>query len=328
MEELKMATATAPFVPDGHFYSPVVDVGEVERDQARIWPEPGPTELPGIDFNRASHRKILSVDFPRYYGDYYYPLEEPAGEPTRFYERNWQYGDLDSRLLFVLLRALRPRRMIEIGSGFSSLLTADVNRRYLGGALDFTCIEPYPRQFLRDGVPGISRLIVERVQDVPVDRLALDAGDILFIDSSHVSKTGSDVNHLFFNVLPRLKPGVHVHVHDIFLPHDYHREWVLEGRSWNEQFLLQAMLTFTRAWKVLFSARYAWWAMRDELAEALGGKAIPGHSIWLTRTRAVDRRFPPIGGEEPGLQGWVKRAVGRFVPGVGAIARLVQGARA
>ncbi len=79
-----MATATEPFVPNGHFYSPVLDVDEVERDRLRIWPEPNPTELPGIDFNRASHQRILSHDFPRFYADYQYPITEPANDPTRF----------------------------------------------------------------------------------------------------------------------------------------------------------------------------------------------------------------------------------------------------
>ncbi len=192
--------------------------------------------------------------------------------------------------------------MIEIGSGFSSLLTADVNRRFLGGALDFTCIEPFPRQFLRNGVPGITRLIVERVQDGVPARAARgsEPGDILVIDSSHVTKTGSDVNHIYFNVLPRLAPGVHVHIHDIFLPYDYPEQWVREGRSWNEQYILQAMLTHTRAWSILFSTRYAWWTLRDELAQTLGGTAIPGHSIWFTRTGPVDRRSPLIGRRPPG----------------------------
>ena len=198
-----MATATEPFAPNGHFYSPVVDVDEVERDHERIWPGTGAESI-GIDYNRNGHARILASEFPRFLGDYRYPRDEPAGDPTQFYELNGQYADLDSRVLYVLLRSLRPGKMIEVGSGFSSLLTADVNRRYLGGSLDFTCIEPYPRQFLRDGVPGISRLIEARIQDVPVESLGLEAGDILFIDSSHVSKTGSDVNHLYFEVLPRL----------------------------------------------------------------------------------------------------------------------------
>jgi hypothetical protein len=102
-----------------------------------------------------------------------------------------------------MLRARRPRRLIEVGSDFSSLLTADVNRRFLDGALDFTCIEPYPREFLKRGVPGIARLVESRVERVGLGTFAaLEPGDVLFIDSSHVAKTGSDVNFLYFEVLP------------------------------------------------------------------------------------------------------------------------------
>jgi predicted O-methyltransferase YrrM len=285
-----MATATRPLYPDGHFYSPVVDVDEAERDRGRIWPEPGPTGVHGIDFNRAGHLKVLNREFPRYYPDYQYPRARPDDDPTAFYEPNGQYGALDSRVLFVLLRSLRPKRMVEVGSGFSTLLTADVNRRFLGGGLEFTCVEPYPPAFLLDGggVPGVSRLIVARVQDVPVAELTrLGAGDVLFIDSSHVAKTGSDVNHLFFEVLPRLRPGVVVHVHDVFLPDDYPEAWVREGRSWNEQYLDRALLTFSSAYRVLFGSRYACAALAGELTRALGGRFLRGHALWLVRTRLL-----------------------------------------
>src|SRR5262249_1946304 len=152
----------------------------------------------------------------------------------------------------VLLRYWQPRRLIEIWSGYSTLLSADVNRRFLGGSMQLTCIEPYPREFLRRGIPGVTRLIEKKAQDVELDVFAeLEAGDVLFIDSSHVSKTGSDVNRIYFEIVPRLRPGVHVHVHDIFLPDDYPREWVLgENRSWNEQYLLRALLMYSTRFRV------------------------------------------------------------------------------
>jgi len=123
--------------------------------------------------------------------------------------------------------------MIEVGSGFSSLLIADVNTRFLNNSCKFQCIEPYPREFLVGGVAGVSELIVQKVQDIPPGYFeTLDEGDILFIDSSHVCKTGSDVNFLYFEILPRLKPGVLIHIHDIFLPLEYPQEWVIdENRS-------------------------------------------------------------------------------------------------
>ena len=121
----------------------------------------------------------------------------------------------------MLLRAWRPSRIIEVGSGYSTLLIADVARRFLDGTTRITAIEPYPRPFLaKIGV----ELIEARVQDVPPAVFdVLERGDVLFIDSSHVAKTCSDVNHLFFEILPRLKPGVRIHVHDVFLPADTRR---------------------------------------------------------------------------------------------------------
>ena len=229
--------------PNGHFYSPVVDPREVALRADRLWPEK--PECLGIDFEPARHRDILRNARRTICRRYDYPemLEET---PTldRFFTRNSQFGWLDSRVLFAFLNEWRPRRMIEVGSGYSSLLVADVNRRFLGNALDFTCIEPYPREFLKQRIEGITRVIETKVQDVdPAEFERLDAGDVLFIDSSHVAKTGSDVNHLVFEIFPRLRRGVRIHIHDIFLPAEYPKDWVLgENRSWNEQYVIRALL--------------------------------------------------------------------------------------
>jgi hypothetical protein len=271
--------------PNGHFYSPIVD--PTELDAARLWPER--PEIPGIDFDDASHEHILREVFPCFIADYDYPehLEETP-ELSQFYTQNSQFSWLDSRTLFVLMRKWRPRRLIEVGSGFSTLLAADVNRRFLGGAADITCIEPYPREFLRNRVDGVSRLIEEKVQNVPLAEFdKLQAGDVLFIDSSHVAKTGSDVNFLYFEVLPRLVPGVRVHIHDIFLPHDYPREWIIdENRSWNEQYLLRALLMHSNAFRVVFGCSYAFWRFPELVRVALAhpqGNAFAGGSFWIER---------------------------------------------
>jgi len=195
---------------------------------------------------------------------------------------------MDSRALFAMLRELRPARMIEVGSGFSSLLTADVNRRHLDGGLDFRCVEPFPRPFLRQGVPGITEVMVTKVQQLPGPWFAerLGPGDVLFIDSSHVVKTGSDAAHLYLQVLPLLAPGVVVHVHDVFLPHDYPRPWVLEdARSWSEQYLVQAMLVFGDTFEVLFGSAAAATMHPDLVADVLGGPVWGGGSLWLRKRR-------------------------------------------
>lgn len=271
---------------NGHFYSPIVNPAEL--DAARLWPER--PEILGIDFNDAGHERILREAFPRFLGQYDYPehLDETS-ELTQFYTQNSQFSWLDSRALYVLLQEWRPRRLIEVGSGFSTLLSADVNRRFLDNTLEITCIEPYPREFLRNPLIGLSRLIEQKVQDVALDEFAaLEAGDILFIDSSHVAKTGSDVNFLYFDVLPRLKRGVRVHIHDIFLPHDYPRDWVIdENRSWNEQYLLRALLMHSSGFRVIFGCSYAYWRFPELVRAALAhplGHAFAGGSFWIERT--------------------------------------------
>lgn len=274
--------------PDGHFYSPVVDPDELSKRRDELWP--ARPEVLGIDFNDASHLRILGETFPHYIGDYRYEERAPSAdqELDRFYTQNSQFSWLDSRSLFVLLREWRPRRIVEVGSGYSSLLMADVNRRFLDDRCEITCIEPYPRPFLIRGIPGLRRVIQEKVQAVPLSVFdELEAGDILFIDSSHVAKTGSDVNHLFFKVLPRLAAGVRVHVHDIFLPHDYPPDWVLgENRSWNEQYIVRALLMYSTAFRVVFGCSYAVHRFPDELSRALAlpdGRVFGGGSIWLER---------------------------------------------
>ncbi|MDA8018190.1 MAG: class I SAM-dependent methyltransferase [Thermoanaerobaculia bacterium] len=281
----EVPTETESAFPAGHFYSPVVNPADVERRRHRIWPE-SPT-VHGIDFGETSHRRVLTEIFPRFIGDYDYPDEAPAGdgETTGFFSGNSAFGWLDSRALFVLLRHWQPRRLIEVGGGYSSLLIADVNQRFLSGSLAITTIEPYPPTFLQRGLDG-GELLEERVEDVPTKVFErLESGDVLFIDSSHVAKTGSDVNFLIFEILPRLAPGVKIHVHDIFLPHDYPASWVLEeNRSWNEQYMVRALLMYSRAFRVVFGCSYAAHRFPDLVAEALAdGRVLGGGSLWIER---------------------------------------------
>jgi predicted O-methyltransferase YrrM len=275
-------------VPPGHFYSPIVDLDELHARSNAIWKEQ-PKDPIGIDFNQQSHRSILEHDFPRFMSHYdYAELLEESSELTQFFTQNTQFSWLDARALFVLLQTWRPNRIIEVGSGFSTLLMADVNRRFLEGGCEITSIEPFPRAFLRAENIGIHEVIEKKVQDVPLELFdQLEAGDLLFIDSSHVSKTGSDVNTLFLEVLPRLKPGVRVHIHDVFFPNDYLKDWVLvEGRSWNEQYLLQAFLTFNSGYKVLFGCNYAFVRFPERVLAALAhpsGHSFGGGSFYIER---------------------------------------------
>ncbi|MEO8367045.1 MAG: class I SAM-dependent methyltransferase [Pseudoxanthomonas sp.] len=285
LHALSRKMGVTDYAPSGHFYSPVLDRAEVAASEARLWP--AQPRLPaGIDFNDASHRHILETEFPRYIADFDY-TERGASIARGYFTDNPQFGWLDAKALFVLLRAWRPTRVIEVGSGHSSLLMADVNQRFHGGNMHITCIEPYPETFLQEADCGIDRLIQAKVQDVPLEEFdALAAGDVLFIDSSHVSKAGSDVNHLFFEVLPRLASGVRIHIHDVFLPFEYPRDWLLEqGRSWNEQYLLQALLMYNPVFAILFGSSYSAWKYPELMhhtivaAEAAAG----GGSLWIEK---------------------------------------------
>jgi hypothetical protein len=270
------------FVPSGHFYSPVISPREVKEAENRIWPEK--PKCIGIDFNETSHERMLNEVFPRYLNDFDYP-NEPEKDDS-FYIRNPQFSWLDARTLFVILRSVKPRRIIEVGSGYSSLLTADVNNRFFDNKIEFYCIEPFPRDFLLKEVAGIHKVIQKKVQDVPARFFdVLEEGDILFIDSSHVAKTGSDVNFLHFEILPRLRSGVYIHIHDIFLPHDYPKNWILDQhRSWNEQYIVQAMLMYSYGFEVYFSASFAFHNYRYLLQKLLKSEPFGGGSLWLRRT--------------------------------------------
>lgn len=270
--------------PIGHFYSPIANPADITARKERIFARRDGSL--GIDFREQAQLDLLT-DLASHVQGINYPVADPGDGQTYFYE-NDQFPALDAEILHAVLCHFRPTRMIEVGSGFSSLVTASVNRTFLGGALDFSCIEPHPRQFLIDGVDGINDLVVSRVEDVdPAYFDRLGDGDILFIDSSHVSKVGSDVNYLFFEVLPRLRPGVMVHVHDIFLPDEYPHDWVLaQNRNWNEQYLLQAFLQFNDKWEVLWASHLMITRHKNTIGNIfarvprLGG----GGSLWMRRT--------------------------------------------
>jgi hypothetical protein len=266
------------------FYSPVVDRGEALRDRERLWPDATP-EPPGIDMRAEGQIALLEAIRP-IAGDFSYPHKvEERRHPYEFHEDNGLFEGLDARMWFCLARHLRPQRIVEVGGGFSTLLAADVNRRYFDGRIVFLCIEPSPANVLLTGVPGLSKLLPFRVQEVPLRLFeSLRKDDVLFIDSSHVSKTGSDVNFLCLEVLPRLAPGVLVHFHDVFLPGEYPVDWVLQrGYSWNEQYLVQALLIDSVGFEVVFGSWFASQCLAEH-AQRVFGHRHTGASLWLRRT--------------------------------------------
>ena len=162
------------------------------------------------------------------------------------------------------------------------------------------CIEPFPQEFLKEGFAELDRLIEKKVQDVDLEFFSqLQSGDVLFIDSSHTVKIGGDVNYLFLEVLPRLKPGVIIHVHDIFLPFDYRRDWVMdEFRFWTEQYLLQAFLTFNSEFEVLMANSYlSHYHEADLKATFPSLSSWIGGSFWMRRRPAKSNSLSVTQGE-------------------------------
>ena len=273
--------------PLGHYYSPLPDNRELAREphRSRIWSDP-PRPTPGIDWNGERQRWLARDVFGAQERLAF--VQHETGDPTEYWAANDQYPALDAWVLEGFLRYLRPKRMIEIGSGFSSLVSARVNREFLAGSMRFTCVEPYPRPFLQAGVPGISELRVELAQETPLDLFeSLGEGDVVFVDTSHTVKTGGDAAWIYGEVLPRLRPGVVVQIHDAFIPGDYPEQWVREGWGWNEIYLIKAFLAFNSAFEVLFGVQ---WMLQNEAGlvdEAFPGFAEhrerAGGALWLQR---------------------------------------------
>jgi hypothetical protein len=282
--ELAAARQSATFVPPGHYYSPIPSLDEVRRDEALIFDEV-PRVIPGVDL-----REREQLDLLERFKDYY--REQPFGPHKvpgrRYYFENDAYAYSDAIVLYCMMRHLAPRRYVEIGSGFSSCVALDTNDLFFGGAIATTFIEPYPERLLSlVAAEDHARMTVipRRLQDVALETFdVLEANDILFVDSTHVSKVHSDVNRIFFEILPRLKPGVHVHFHDVFYPFEYPKAWVYEGRAWNEAYLLRAFLQYNPAFPMVFMntfmERYHEGVFRADLPLCLRN---PGGSIWIRK---------------------------------------------
>jgi hypothetical protein len=271
------------WVPPGHFYSPLPDMEEVNRRAPTIYGPP-PASLEGIDLRSEQQAELLE-SFAGYYAQP--PFERSCNPQTRFFRPNGSFPFQDAFVLYAMMRHLKPRRMIEIGCGHSSCVILDTCEA-LQLTTELTFIEPYPELLLsriRAGDSSRFELRKEIIQNAPRDLFArLEAGDILFVDTSHVSKVGSDVNFILFEVLPVLKPGVVVHFHDVFYPFEYPREWLLKGMFWSEAYLLRAFLTFNDRFEIVMFNSY----LRHWMPERLKARfplflEDPGASLWLRR---------------------------------------------
>ncbi|MEL0083515.1 MAG: class I SAM-dependent methyltransferase [Gammaproteobacteria bacterium] len=270
--------------PPGHFYSPVPDAQEVERYLDRR-AGGADDEIPGINLN-ADHQFSLLKEYSGWYSQLEFPERQQAGK--RYWYENGFFSYADAIFLHGFLCKHRPQRIIEVGSGFSSAAILDVVDSQGLQSTELTFIEPYPERLnslLSATDKQSARVVVDQVQAVPLAEFArLQAGDLLFIDSSHVVKCGSDLQYLLFEVLPALASGVFVHFHDVFYPFEYPPEWLRKGRYWNENYFLRAFLAHNVAWSIYFFNTYVARKFADFISDELPlCQRNPGGSLYIRK---------------------------------------------
>jgi hypothetical protein len=275
--------------PPGHFYSVIPNITTDYTNNNNN------TKFKNLDFNEESHKSILNE-----INNYLVKFDKEFGH-TNILERqnNLQYSLLngafewmDARLLHYFLQKNTPKKIIEIGSGNSTLLTYNTKLMF-NLDVDIICIEPYPSDYLKKlHDTGKITLIQKCLENVDLNIFkTLTQNDILFIDSSHVLKLDSDVMFYFTKIFPLLNKNVLIHIHDIFFPYDYPLEWLKQGRFWNEQYFLYVFLQFNTKFRIKFCNSYSGYKYHDELEiiqkntyekiNKLSNGVFSGGSIWL-----------------------------------------------
>jgi hypothetical protein len=275
--------------PRGHFYSPLPDVATV-RSQAEALFRKDFDAIPGINL-REQFQKALLEELASFYQDFDWP--EQRSSDRRYYSDNIMFGLGSAFSLYAMMRHFRPKRIIEVGSGFSSAIMLDTSERFCNGEVGFSFIEPFNDRLLsllREEDLKRCRIVKDIVQNVDLPTFKrLERNDILFVDSSHVSKIGSDVNFIFNYVLPEVQSGVIVHVHDIYWPFEYPKSWIVDSLwAWNEAYLLRAFLQYNEQFEILQFNDFLAYKFRDLLEErtprvfAKLGSSF-GSSFWMRK---------------------------------------------
>jgi hypothetical protein len=234
-----------------HYYEPIPDN---RRIKGNLWEVE--SELPGLKLNPEDIIELLN-DFSLYKNEYDDPKNK---ERLRYIPENLNYGPVDVEAYYCMIRHMKPEKIIEIGSGESTFIASfALEKNKIEDNIEghLTSIEPYPSPSLKKSFPGHD-FIKEEVQDVDLSLFkSLKKNDILFIDSSHSLKIGGDVQYEYLEILPRLNSGVLIHIHDIFMPSEYLKSWVVDNkRFFTEQYILQAFLAFNNDFEIIFPGSY------------------------------------------------------------------------
>lgn len=275
---VKFKTTFAP----GHFYSPYPDLKDIKKRAMSLFNQEKRV-IPGIDIREKQQLALLSK-----LGKHGKKLPHTSKKTKnlRYYFGMHAFSYTDATVLFCIMNEFKPKHIIEIGSGYSSAMMLDTNELFFDNKIDLTFIEPYPELLLSFTRPQDSFTLIDK----PLHKVGnkvferLEAGDILFIDSTHVSKIGSDVNQLFFEILPLLAKGVIIHIHDVFYPFEYPKKWIEEQRAWNEDYMLRAFLYNNNEFEIMFFNHFMNIHHKKSLEKALPTtKKNAGGSIWLRK---------------------------------------------
>src|SRR4029079_4939984 len=246
------------------FYSPIPDL-----DQLPPGTFTRTSQLPGTDWDL--DRQLEFVRSLRPSLEEFHTVANGSGDPWQ-YAPNLSYTEADATMLYAMIRATKPKRIVELGAGHSTRVTAQAARSHAsaGSAPTLEVYDPFP-SVVTDDLPGLTRLERIGAQQVPLSVFeSLEAGDVLFVDTTHTVKVGSDVNFIVLEALPRLREGVHVHLHDIFLPYEDPKQWLEDyGLYWTEQYLVHAFLLFNSGFEVLAAMHALQRDRRDAMAELL-----------------------------------------------------------
>lgn len=242
-------------VLSNYYYSPIPDITQISDDFFTK-----ESELIGINLNESKQIELLK----RFANTYRKEYDQFPEKPTNYYDyftTQTSYRCVEAQMLYCFVRDLKPKKIVEIGSGYSTMLTALAIRKNKSENADYRCdfaaIEPYPNENIKKGFEGLSRLISVPVEKVPYKEFEeLNENDILFIDSTHTVRAGGDVVYEILELLPRLKKGVYIHIHDIFFPFQYPKSWFEDKRFWAEQYLVQAFLINNDAFEICWTSHY------------------------------------------------------------------------
>jgi len=281
-----MNSPFATAAPPGHFHSPLPDLREIKARDSELFDQ-RMTDCPSVDLNDEV-QKGLFEQFVAYYGDLPFPEKATAGFRYHFDNDYFSFGD--AIILYSFLRHFRPSRVVEVGSGYSSGVMLDTSARFLQRAPSFTFIDPHPERLHGLLLPHDKD--TSQILTVPVQRLQLEhfqelrESDILFVDSSHVVRIGSDVSYLVFEVLPSLAAGVIVQFHDVLWPFQYPRDWVHRGCAWNEAYFLRSFLQYNDTFEILFFNDYFAKKFGRDVKEHMPLMLRnPGGGLWLRKKR-------------------------------------------